>query len=162
MKQWPAASVEVKATRARGDGSAKHRISRLDQLEDAEKGELFLFSLRAIPDPIGGHSLDASVERIRGGLVESPESLHLFDERLRDVGYQIHPDRPEDLKLRVVAEELYRVDADFPRLTGRSFSEGVPNGVDGIAYTLDLVSCRDWRVATAPGPESRQLRATVA
>jgi hypothetical protein len=47
--KWRAASVEVKATRARSDGAAKHRISTLDQLEDPEQGELYLFSLRATP-----------------------------------------------------------------------------------------------------------------
>jgi hypothetical protein len=93
-------------------------------------------------------------------LVESPESLHLFEERLDDAGYRSHPDQPED-RLRVVAEELYLVDANFPRLTGSSFAAGVPNGVDRISYMLDLMSCRDWRIATAPGAESRQLRATL-
>ena len=160
--KWPAASVEVKATRVRTDGAAAHRISSLDQLEDPAKGELYLFSLRVSPDPIATHSLNGSVARIRQSLSGRAELLHLFDERLETLGYSpAHQDR-YDAPLRVVAEELYRVGTDFPRLTKDSFAGGaVPTGVDGIAYSLDLVACAPWRVATAPGARSRELRQSL-
>lgn len=160
--KWAAASIEIKATRARSDGAAKHRVSRLDQLEDPDRGQLYLFSLRATPDPIGKHSLTASVERIRDTLSDEPQLLHAFDERLGLLGYNPAHRQHYDTALRVVAEELYRVEDDFPRLTQDSFPSGVPNGVDDIAYTLDLVACAKWRIATAPGPESRELRATLS
>ncbi len=160
--KWPAASVETKATRARTDGAATHRISSLDQLEDPAKGDLYLFSLRVSPDPIATHTLNDSVARIRQSLSGRAELLHLFDERLGTLGYSpAHQDR-YDTPLRVVAEELYRVDTNFPRLTKDSFVGGaVPTGVDGIAYSLDLVACAPWRVATAPGAQSRELRQSL-
>ena len=159
--KWPAASVEVKATRARTDGAATHRISTLDQLEDPDQGLFYLFSLRVSPDPIASHTLNKSIQRIRDGLEGEAEALHDFDEHLAHVGYTpLHADRYE-MPLRVVAEELYRVDTDFPRLTKTSFANGVPAGVDGIGYTLDLAACADWRVATSPGAESRKLRQTL-
>jgi hypothetical protein len=160
--KWPAASVEVKATRARSDGSAIHRISALDQLEDPEQGQLYLFSLRVSPDPIAAHSLTASVERIRRTLSDRAELLHEFDERLIALGYSLTQRERYDAPLRVVAEELYRVNSEFPRLTSASFVDGaVPSGVDGIIYSLDLAACARWRVATAPGAESSRLRESL-
>lgn len=159
--KWPQASVEIKATRERSDGAATHRISSLDQLEDPERGQLYLFSLRATPDPIGKHSLNTSVDRIRDTLLSVPQLLHAFDERLGLLGYNPTHRPHYDTPLRVVAEELYRVGDEFPRLTKNTFPDGVPNGVDDIAYTLDLVACAGWRVATAPGAESRELRASL-
>jgi hypothetical protein len=160
--KWPAASVEIKATRARTDGAATHRITSLDQLEDAAQGQLYLFSLRATPDPIAAHSLNGSVDRIRSKLGEQPQLVQKLDERLGLLGYSPAHRQHYDTPLRVTSEELYRIDRDFPRLTNNSFPSGVPNGVDDIAYTLDLVACANWRVASAPGPESQALRATLA
>jgi hypothetical protein len=155
----PLASVEVKATRARTDGAASHRITTLDQLEDPETGQLHLFSLRLTPDPIGAHSLNASVDRIRNSLSASPDLLHDLDEHLARVGYSPADRDRYDSPWRVTAEELYRVDRDFPRLTRDSFIEGaVPPGVDKIGYTLDLAACIQWRIATAPGLESQRMR----
>jgi hypothetical protein len=159
--KWPDASVEVKATRARTDGAATHRISSLDQLEDPAQGDLYLFSLRVSPDPIAMHSLNGSVERIRKSLSERSEVLHLFDERLGTLGYSPAHRDLYDTPFRVVAEELYRVDDGFPRLTAGMFDDGVPAGVDSIAYTVDLAACKPWRVATAPGIESRRLRESL-
>lgn len=159
--KWAAASVEVKATRARSDGAARHRVSNLDQLEAPEQGQLYLFSLRVTVDPIGAHSLNGSIDRIRAALFSQAELLHAFDERLGLLGYNPAHRRQYDTLLRVVAEELYRVDEDFPRLTRDSFPEGVPTGIDDIAYTLDLAGCAAWRVATAPGSDARDLRATL-
>jgi hypothetical protein len=159
--KWTEASVEVKATRARSDGAARHRISTLDQLEDPESGDLYLFSLRVSPDPIGRNSLNRSVNRIRNALNQRPELLATFDERLGLLGYSPAHSQNYDTPLRVVAEELYRVEGDFPRLRADSFSDGVPAGIDRIAYTLDLAACADWLVATEPGTESQALRATM-
>jgi hypothetical protein len=159
--QWRSSSIEVKATRARSDGSASHRITSLDQLEDPAQGVLYLFSLRAIPDAVGQHSLVRSIDRLRAELGSQPEALVAFDERIARAGYSpAHRDRYETL-LRVQAEELYTVIDDFPRLTAASFPGGVPGGVDAIAYTLDLAACGPWKVATAPNAASRRLRSTL-
>lgn len=159
--KWPQASVEVKATRVRSDGSAKHRISRLDQLEDPEQGVLHLFSLRVSVDEIGGHSLNQSVTRLRDQLAASPELLAVFDERVGLLGYNPAHARHYDMPLRVVGEELYRVEDGFPRLTADSFARNLPTGIDDIGYTLNLAACRNWLVATKPGPESQKLRSSL-
>jgi hypothetical protein len=158
--KWPRASVEVKATRASSDGSAKHRISRLDQLEDPEQGTLHLFSLRVSVDKIGGHSLNQSIGRLRAQLAKSPDLLAAFDERIGLLGYNPAHAQHYDVPLRVVGEELYRVEDGFPRLISSTFSS-LPSGVDDISYTLNLAACRDWLLATKPGAESRQLRSSL-
>lgn len=160
--KWTSFSVEVKATRARFDGAPTHRISRLDQLEEPEQGALYLFSMRATPDPVAAHSLNASVERIRAALDPEQHLVAMFNERLAAVGYSPAHREHYDTPLRVVAEELYRVDDGFPRLCRASFPNGIPNGVDKIAYTLDLVACASFLLATAPGETSMAIRATVS
>ena len=112
-------------------------------------------------DPIGLHSLSASVERIRADLSADPALVHEFDDHLAQYGYTPAEQSQSERRLRVVAEELYRVGESFPRLVRSTFPYGVPNGVDGITYSLNLVACERWRVASAPGPESERLRASL-
>lgn len=159
--KWPQASVEIKATRVKSDGAAKHRISRLDQLEDPEQGAFYLFSLKVTVDEIGGHSLNQSVTRLRKHLADAPDLLAIFDERIGLLGYNPAHARHYDVPLRVVGEELYKVEGSFPRLTVDSFAGGLPAGVDDVRYTLNLASCQDWLVAKKPGPESQALRSSL-
>jgi hypothetical protein len=160
--KWPATSIEIKATRVRSDGPAKHRISRLDQLEDPDEGVLYLFSLRVMVDDIGGNSLNQSVSRLREKLIATPELLATFDERIGLLGYNPAHARHYDARLRVVGEELYRVEGEFPRLIKSTFPAGPPNGVDDISYALNLAACKDWLVASKPGDESQALRASLS
>ncbi len=161
--KWPNASVEVKATRVRSDGAAQHRISTLDQLDDPEQGALFLFSLRVRPDTIAGHSLVASVDRIRTSVEGRPDLLVLFDELLGRAGYSpAHRDKYETT-FRVVAEGLYRVGEGFPRLTASSFVDGVPSGIDKIQYSLNLAACHPWLEAKAASDApAQELRHSLA
>jgi Putative PD-(D/E)XK family member, (DUF4420) len=158
--KWSQASVEVKATRVSTDGSARHRISRLDQLEDPEQGALYLFSLQVAVDAIGGHSLNQSVSRLRASLAKAPQLLASFEQRIGMLGYNPAHAQHYDVPLRVVAEELYRVEEGFPRLTRRTLAS-LPAGVDDVSYTLGLAACRDWLVATKPGAESQALRSSL-
>jgi hypothetical protein len=158
----PTASVEVKGTRARSDGSATHRITNLDQLASPETGSLYLFSLRVSPDPIGGNSLKKSVDRLRGQLAERPEELHALEDRLALAGYAVAASESYDAPLRVTAEELFEVGEGFPRLTPGTFPEGPPAGVDNVTYTLDLAACGNWRIATKPtDPAAETLRSAL-
>ncbi len=145
-----AASVEVKATRARADGSAAQRITSLEQLEPPEVGRLYIFSLKATPDAIGGHSLAKSVDRLHAALSSSPDTLRALDEQLGRAGYSPAGTDAYDVRMRITAEELYEVREDFPCLTHDSFVDGVPVGVDRISYTLNLAACGEWRIATSP------------
>lgn len=146
----PAVSVEVKASRVRADGPVTHRITSLDQLADPETGDLYLFSLTATPDANASNSLPAVVTTIRSRLRAQPDTLGLFDRLLADAGWTPAAAEKHSQTFRVTAEELYRVDGRFPRLTHESFPSGLPAGIDNITYTLDLAVCIDHRVATEP------------
>jgi hypothetical protein len=146
----PSVSVEVKATRVRADGPARHRIASLDQLADPESGDLYLFSLTVTPDTNAANSLPAMVELIRTRLRGHPDILELFDHRLADAGWTPAAAERHGQSFRVRAEELYRVDSEFPRLTDQSFPDGLPPGVDNVTYTVDLATCVDHRFATTP------------
>jgi hypothetical protein len=157
-----AASVEVKATKARSDGSATHRITSLAQLDDPETGQLYLFSMRVTPDPIGGHSLARSVERLRAQLAGEPDALRILDERLGLAGYTPATGHLHDELMRVTGEEFFEVGEGFPRLIPSSFPQGPPAGVDDITYSLDLAACERWRIATKPtDPAARDLRTAL-
>jgi hypothetical protein len=59
---------------------------------------LYLFSLRAIPDAVGQHSLVRSIDRLRAELGSQPDALGAFDERIARAGYSpAHRDRYETL-----------------------------------------------------------------
>ena len=50
--QWAAASVEVKTTASRTHEEPLHSISSLDQMDDPEQGQLYLFSLQVSEDAL--------------------------------------------------------------------------------------------------------------
>ena len=146
-----AISVEVKATRAHSQGALRHRINGLDQLAVPETGDLYLFSIQAIDDQNAANSLPGLVARIRHRLLDRPDLLGLFDQRLGQAGWSpAHAERHAQT-VRVIAEGLYRVDEAFPRLTRDSFALGVPVGVDEVTYVVDLAACERWLVARQPG-----------
>lgn len=160
--KWPAASIEVKATRAPAQGAPRHRISNLDQLDAPEQGELYLFSLRVTPDPIGRHVLPDIIERIGQGFAGDLEATDLWNQRLAQARYSpAHADRYRQ-PMRIVAQELFRVTAGFPRISRANFPDGVPAGVDDITYSINLAACRPFRIATGPhDPAARDLRSTI-
>jgi hypothetical protein len=151
-------SVEVKATRTRTDGTAVHRIANLDQLAEPEAGDLYLFSLQAVHDPNAMNTLPGLITRIRNRLGSQADRLGVLDQRLGQAGWSpANADRHAQA-YRIVAEELYRVGDGFPRLVRETFAAGIPIGVDGIRYTLDLAACAPWRIATLP-PQAEEILA---
>lgn len=153
----PSVSVECKATAVRSDGSALHEISSLDQLDEPATGVLYLFSVQAIADVNAGNSLPALIERIRSRLSARPDLLGQVDQRLSQAGWSHAGADRHQQPYRIVAEELYGVRDGFPRLTRATFVDGVPAGVDGVSYTLDLAACQPWRKARRPDEASQVL-----
>jgi Putative PD-(D/E)XK family member, (DUF4420) len=159
--RWPAASVEVKTTRIRTDGPATHRISRLDQLAAPDEGELYLLSIRLTPDPLATVSLRSSIERLRSLLAPDQDAVLALNDRLATAGVSPVDMERYDQRFRVVAEELYRVGPDFPRLTVDSFAGGLPVGIESVSYSLNLTACSDFLVEQTPGQVAAGLRASL-
>lgn len=146
--QRPESSIEVKATIALS-GGAVHRISSLDQLEDPAAGALYLFSLRATVDSLSANTLPGIVNRIMRNLRNNPEALTEFSDRLGMSGYKPGDANHYDHRWRILAEELFEVRDDFPRLTTHMSSDW-PAGVVEVSYGISVEACARWRVATRP------------
>lgn len=157
--QWSTASVEVKTAISSSRG-AVHEISSLEQLDNPVTGSLYLFSLQVTEDSLSANSLPVIVDQIMDALRDDPKALELFSERLALAGYSpAHAERYRR-PLRIVAEELYRVEGTFPRLMPSSFPLGLPPGVQGISYRLSMAACAPWRIASSPlDPAGAFLRA---
>lgn len=144
-------SVEVKTTRA-GTGPVVHRVSRLDQLDEPGEGVLYLLSIRAVSDPLGGDSLDALIQRARDAAAAAgPTCSALLEDRLRQLKLTPEDSGRYTEPMRVVLHELYLVGEGFPRLVPASFPAGLPAGVVNVAYSLDTSACTAWLIADKPG-----------
>jgi hypothetical protein len=148
--QYPAASIECKASASAASTNPTHFIASLDQLADPEEGQLYLFSLHVVEDSLAANSLPRLVERITSDLTANSEALSLFSERLAAAGYNPADAGRYIRQFRVLAEELFRVERSFPRLTRDSFGMGLPTGVGDVCYTLSTSACSPWRIATSP------------
>jgi hypothetical protein len=143
-------SIEVKTTRT-ATGPVVHRVARLDQLDEPGVGQLYLLSLRAVPDPLGSDDLDTLLHRSRAAAAAAGTTCSaLLDDRLRAVGVTPADDGRYVEPLRVSQQELYRVESDFPRLVASSFPHGLPAGVIDVAYSLDISACKPWLISDKP------------
>lgn len=147
--QWRALSVEVKTTAQRRHGATVHHVQNLDQLADPEVGDLLLFSLRVTQDVLARNTLGSLVAHVLDRL-PSPPDRDDFLRKLSRRGYTPALSQRAAVAYRVQEEELYRVDATFPRITIASFASELPAAVGDISYVLDMSACRPWLIASAP------------
>ena len=152
--QWAEVSIEVKATASRSPGGPTHSISSLDQLDNPEQGQLFLFSLQVSEDALAVNSLHSLVEGLVIELHHDFQALANLNDKLASRGYSPADRTAPARKFRVLAERLYRVDEGFPRITRETFQPvGLPSGVVDVGYTIDLAACQQWLMATDPTDE---------
>ena len=145
-----ALSVEVKTT-GTSTGPVVHPIARLDQLDDAGSGQLYLLSLRAVADPLGQEDLDTLVHRARtAALNAGPTCSALLEDRLHAAGVQRDDVGRYTEPLRIAQQQFYVVGQGFPRLVSASFPGGLPAGVVDVAYSLDTSACAPWLLADSP------------
>lgn len=135
--EWAGKSVEVKATSSVHE--RVHRIHGLDQLLQPETGVLLLFSQRLREEAGATNSLPNLVASCREQLADEAHSLSQFEDALIQVGYSdADVDEYSQLRLRVVEEGLYQVQADFPRLTKSELCDGLLPGVRDVNYEIIL------------------------
>jgi hypothetical protein len=148
--QWPSASVEVKTSAARSAAGVSHRISSLDQLENPVTGDLYLFSLTVADDALAGNTLAGLVAQCRETLSETVGARTALDERLAAWRYNPANADRYGRTLRIISEEMFRVDDRFPRLTRTGLGAQVPIGVEDLTYALAMDACGPWRIASSP------------
>ena len=149
--QWPSVSVEVKTTATQITTAPIHRIAGLDQLADPEQGQLFLFSLQVCDDALSSNTLHSLVASISAEIMDNFQVLSEFSDKLAARGYSPADQQAPTRPLRILAERLYRIAEGFPKLTRKFFQPtGLPAGIHGIEYAIDLAVCDRWLVATQP------------
>lgn len=146
--QWPERSVEVKATSK--SGPVMHTIQHLEQLEDAETGELYLYSLRIARDLLAANTLHSLVVAAAAGLSGHPDARAELMTKLGHRGYTPAGHDQSAVPYRIVEENVYRVNGQFPRLTHGSFPDGPPAGINRISYELDMNVCQPWLAGETP------------
>lgn len=149
--QYESASIEVKTTISQTSGLPIHHIVSLEQLADPEQGKLYLFSLQVYDDALAANTLHSLVTSITADLQADFQALEEFNDKLAARGYSPTDQQAPARPLRILGERLYRVEGCFPRLT-RSFFPlpGIPNGIAGLEYQIDLAVCDEWLVAKHP------------
>ena len=146
--QWPERSVEVKTTSR--SGLIAHTIQHLEQLENPETGDLYLYSLRVARDVLAANTLHSLVEAAANGLSGHPETRVELMTKLGGRGYTPAAREQSIVPYRIIEEKLYRVEGQFPRLTRESFPQGLPVGVSRISYQLNMNVCDPWTVDRTP------------
>lgn len=151
--QWHNYSIEAKTALAGPNKTPVHFIANLDQMDEPVEGKLLLFSLHLTEDSLAKNSLSMLIDRITNRLTTDPDALSLFTQRLALTGYSpAHAERYLQ-SYRIISEELYSVENDFPRLTRHTLGSSLPTGIEGISYCLAMSSCRPWRIAQSPSDE---------
>ena len=156
--QWSTASVEIKTAVTATVGEPIHQITSLDQLAAPEHGDLYLFSLQVREDALSANTLHSLVGLIASNLDEDFEGLTAFNEKLAVRGYTPADTQYAARPLRILAERLYAVTDDFPRLTKVTFApNGLPAGVCEVGYCIDLAACGKYLVAKSPTDQSTSV-----
>ena len=70
-----------------------------------------------------------------------PALLELMEEKFLAIGFDWSDDYT-DKKWRIGTRHLYRVSGQFPRIV----ASGLPQGVEGVRYSVALQQCEDFRV----------------
>jgi hypothetical protein len=107
--QCPTHSIEVKTAITGAHQAPMHFITSLEQLDDPETGELFLFSLQLADDVLAKNTLPALIEQITTSVQAHPDNLDLFNQRLALTGYNPSEADRYARPLRITGENLYRV-----------------------------------------------------
>ena len=147
--EWVGESVEAKATSStRG---VIHRINGIDQMEPPAGGLLFLFSIRLREEAGSTNTLPGLVRMIAEDPTITPEVVDRFEATLLQSGYShVHAEIYDRQHFRVVEEGLYAVRDNFPRIVTSTFVGGMPPGVEGIDYEINLGGFDQLRVARYP------------
>ena len=139
-------AVEIK-TRS-GTAPAQVRISSEGQLDIGSYRELFLVVYEisaASENQDGNFNLHGLVGQIRDLFAEmQPEAIDIFEEKLNAYGYFDVHDYEKDRYI-VLGKSIYQIQGSFPRIV----QEDVPVGIHDLAYTLELIACKDFAIEEA-------------
>lgn len=141
--------IEVKTSMS-DTSPTKHKISSLTQLQQEEL-PLILYSLTAIPNPNGEHSINGLVEGIREILLsESHELETLFVGLLESNNFILgHPSNEKyRYSLPMESGTFYSVSKQFPRLVSSDDADDERIHIED--YSITLVGVEDLKLMLSP------------
>jgi hypothetical protein len=140
--QYQDVAFEVKTTV--GDNPPTVRISSERQLNPVPFGHLYLVTLSLEQLHGGpGESLNYQVDRIRTQLAGTVQAVS-FADKLLQYGYlAVHEDRYDMPRYAMRELAVFRITADFPRIS----EDSLPLGVGRVSYDLSLAACEKWKIA---------------
>lgn len=136
------AAIEVKSAHHPANSI---RVSSATQLRPIERG------LRLVVVPLEtttrsshvGQTLSDSIDTCRNLLAKwGVAAQHKFDEAIHEVSAQIQDDHYSQWKFVPNPWKCFRVEEGFPVIP----MEGIPRGIDNIAYTLRLEALEGYRI----------------
>ena len=134
-------AVEVKTSS--GNDHQKIQISSNRQLDETELESLYLVHVSLDVRPNEKATLNALVAVVEAELSTDMNALYLFQKRLEAGGYfKSHASFYEETGYILRAQNSYRVEGDFPRITERS----TPEGVGDVRYSIIPAQCVSWSV----------------
>ena len=134
--QTPYGSVEVKTTAAATPHS--FRVANIRQLDDRGVSALYICVVRVDESEGGEETLPEAINRLRSALGASAKQL---DEPLINAGY-IEAQRSlyQSPRYSIKSPRFFHVAEGFPRL----LESEVPNGVEGVSFSVALAACVDY------------------
>ena len=134
--QTPYGSVEVKTTAAASPHS--FRVANIRQLDDRGVSALYICVVRVDESEGGEETLPEAIDRLRSALGASAMQL---DGALIKAGY-IEAQRAlyGSPHYSIRSLQFFRVEDGFPRL----LESEIPNGVEGVSYSVALAGCADF------------------
>jgi hypothetical protein len=126
-------AIEVKSTLSHTSRTA--RINGVDQLEPPDGGSLVLAWHRFEVVPGGELSVFGVAERLIAGGAPAVELYGLMEAAGSPPALR---EAHEAVRFELRGRTFFAVEGDFPRLVPDTFTNGVPDGVDDVTYTVAL------------------------
>jgi len=128
-------AFEIKGT---FKGNHTHSINGIDQLKRPVGMNLYLVSYITIKHD-GSVNLQMMVETIEESFQNNPQEFEKFHRLLKKTGYnRLHSDKYRNLGIKIVEQNCYEVNENFPRLTSSYLNTNISERVTKISYTINL------------------------
>jgi len=133
--------LEDKAFEIKGTfkGNHTHSINGIDQLKRPDDINLYMVSFSSVRDDDSAENLQNMVELIEEVFQNNPEHFEEFHKLLKKAGYnKLHSDKYIQLGIKIVEQNCYEVDENFPRLISSFLNTNLSERVSKISYTINL------------------------
>ncbi len=135
---FKSASFEVKFTTS---NIPSIKISNENQLDNLSNTNLFLVQFSTDSAKNGGISLNSVVELLRQDLKTNKAASKFFNEKLESVGFFEEDGESYNAEYALKSTFIYKVTADFPKLSGNN----LPTGIYNTSYSIERSAIENYK-----------------